>query len=104
LLRCAAPGKSPTTHAAFPDARESPHRGSAKPHLHRIRIPALVLNARNDPFVPAASLPRPHEVGRHVTLWQPARGGHAGFASGAFPGQLTAMPEQVMGWLRARGG
>ena len=28
-------------------------RGSAKPHLRRIRIPALVLNARNDPFLPA---------------------------------------------------
>ncbi len=78
-------------------------RGSAKPHLHRIRIPALVLNARNDPFVPAASLPGPHEVGRHVTLWQPARGGHAGFASGPFPGQLNAMPERVMGWLHAHG-
>jgi uncharacterized protein len=79
------------------------HRGSAKPHLHRIRIPALVINARNDPFVPAASLPGPHEVGRHVTLWQPARGGHAGFASGAFPGRLEAMPEQVMRWLHAHG-
>ena len=80
------------------------HRGSAKPHLHRIRIPALVINARNDPFVPAASLPGPHEVGRHVTLWQPARGGHAGFASGTFPGHLQAMPEQVMRWLHAHGG
>ena len=80
------------------------HRGSAKPHLHRIRIPTLVTNARNDPFVPAASLPGPHEVGRHVTLWQPARGGHAGFASGAFPGHLQAMPEQVMRWLHAHGG
>ncbi len=80
------------------------HRGSAKPHLHRIRIPTLVINARNDPFVPAASLPGPHEVGRHVTLWQPARGGHAGFASGAFPGHLQAMPEQVMRWLHAHGG
>ena len=79
------------------------HRGSAKPHLHRIRIPALVINARNDPFVPAASLPGPHEVGRHVTLWQPSRGGHAGFASGAFPGRLEAMPEQVMRWLHAHG-
>jgi len=80
------------------------HRGSAKPHLHRIRIPTLVINARNDPFVPSASLPGPHEVGRHVTLWQPARGGHAGFASGAFPGHLQAMPEQVMRWLHAHGG
>lgn len=80
------------------------HRGSAKPHLHRIRIPALVLNARNDPFVPAASLPAAHEVGRRVTLWQPAQGGHAGFASGGFPGHLSATPERVMGWLRAQGG
>ena len=34
--------------------------------------PALVLNARNDPFVPAAALPQQAEVGRHVTLWHPA--------------------------------
>ena len=39
-------------------------RGSAKPHLHRIRIPALVLNARNDPFVPARSLPQAARGGR----------------------------------------
>ncbi len=32
-------------------------RGSAKPHLASIRVPALLLNARNDPFIPAASLP-----------------------------------------------
>lgn len=79
-------------------------RGSAKPHLRRIRIPALVLNALNDPFVPASSLPRAHEVGRHVTLWNPAHGGHAGFASGGFPGRLQPVPERVMGWLRAQGG
>ena len=52
----------------FRDTDDYWSRASAKPHLHRIRIPALVLNARNDPFVPAASLPRPHEVGppRHA--------------------------------------
>lgn len=76
-------------------------RGSAKPHLARVRIPALVLNARNDPFVPAACLPQPHEVGRFVTLWQPAHGGHVGFAAGRFPGQLQSLPEAVMGWLQA---
>ena len=77
-------------------------RGSAKPELHRVRIPALVLNARNDPFVPAYSLPRPHEVGSHVTLWQPAHGGHVGFAAGRWPGHLLTLPEQVMKWLTAR--
>lgn len=77
-------------------------RGSAKPHLHRIRIPALVLNARNDPFVPAASLPQPHEVGDRVTLWQPAHGGHVGFPAGRFPGHVLALPQGVMAWMQAR--
>lgn len=74
-------------------------RGSAKPHLPRIRIPALVLNARNDPFIPAASLPKQHEVGTFVTLWQPEHGGHVGFPRGRWPGHVLTLPEQVMDWM-----
>jgi predicted alpha/beta-fold hydrolase len=83
----------------FRDADDYYARASAKPHLHRIRIPALALNALNDPFVPAASLPTADEVGRHVTLWQPREGGHVGFASGGFPAHVRFMPERVGGWL-----
>ena len=78
-------------------------RASAKPHLARIRIPALLLNARNDPFVPATSLPRPGTVGRHVTLWQPAHGGHVGFPGGRFPGHVQRLPAGVMAWLQQHG-
>ncbi|MBX3585894.1 MAG: alpha/beta fold hydrolase [Ramlibacter sp.] len=74
-------------------------RASAKPHLHQIRIPALVVNARNDPFVPAWSLPQGHEVGDHVTLWQPAHGGHVGFPQGPLPGHVRTLPDAVGGWL-----
>ncbi|MGA0570498.1 YheT family hydrolase [Variovorax sp. VNK109] len=74
-------------------------RASAKPHLNRIRIPALVLNARNDPFVPGHSLPHAQEVGRFVTLWQPGHGGHVGFPGGRWPGHVHTMPEAVGGWL-----
>lgn len=77
-------------------------RGSAKPHLARIRVPALVLNARNDPFVPAASLPVVAGAGRFVTLWQPAHGGHVGFPGGRWPGHVQTMPEQVCAWLAAQ--
>ena len=83
----------------FRDADDYYRQASAKPHLHRIRIPALALNARNDPFVPAVSLPTAGEVGEHVTLWQPAGGGHVGFPAGPFPGHVRAMPAQVGGWL-----
>ena len=83
----------------FRDTDDYWRRGSAKPHLHAIRIPALAVNALNDPFVPAASLPRPGEVGTHVTLWQPAHGGHVGFPRGRPPGHVRGMPEAVGTWL-----
>ncbi|HRN76432.1 alpha/beta fold hydrolase [Ottowia sp.] len=76
-------------------------RASAKPQLAGIRVPALALNAGNDPFVPAASLPRAEEVGSWVTLWQPQAGGHVGFAQGRPPGQVFWLPEAVGGWLRS---
>lgn len=87
----------------FRDVADYWERASAKPHLRRIRIPALVINARNDPFVPAASLPRPHEVGACVTLWQPAHGGHVGFPAGAPPGHVLTLPKAVMAWMRRLG-
>ena len=85
----------------FRDTDDYWRRGSAQPHLHRIRVPALVLNARNDPFVPAASLPQARDVGKFVTLWQPAHGGHVGFPGGRWPGHVHTLPEQVMGWMKA---
>ncbi len=75
-------------------------RASAKPHLRAIKLPALVVNARNDPFVPASSLPAQHEVGSHVRLWQPIHGGHVGFPKGRVPGHVRTLPETVGGWLR----
>jgi uncharacterized protein len=74
-------------------------RASAKPVLRHIRIPALCLNAVNDPFMPASSLPKAADVGSHVQLWQPAHGGHVGFVQGGFPGQVHGLPEAVVPWL-----
>jgi predicted alpha/beta-fold hydrolase len=83
----------------FRDADDYYERASAKPHLRRIRVPALALNAMNDPFVPPASLPTAAAAGAHVTLWQPAAGGHVGFPCGRWPAHVRFMPEQVTGWL-----
>lgn len=85
----------------FKDADDYWLRASAKPHLRSIAVPALALNALNDPFVPAGSLPQAVDAGSHVTLWQPAEGGHVGFPSPPFPGHVRAMPEAVTGFLAA---
>lgn len=89
----------------FKDTTDYWTRASAKPVLHRIRVPALALNALNDPFVPAASLPTQQDAGHHVTLWQPEQGGHVGFPVShgplGLPGHVRAMPEAVGNWLLA---
>lgn len=76
-------------------------RASAKPHMRRIVVPALALNALNDPFIPAGSLPQAGDVSAAVTLWQPREGGHVGFPSAPFPGHVRAMPEAVCGFFSA---
>ena len=79
-------------------------RASAKPLMRDIRIPALALNARNDPFVPAHSLPQAKDVSSSVTLWQPDQGGHVGFPRGAWPGHVRWMPDAVGSWLMSAAG
>jgi predicted alpha/beta-fold hydrolase len=87
----------------FRDTLDYWARASAKPHLTRIGVPALALNALNDPFIPASSLPRPDQVSASVTLWQPREGGHVGFPSAAIArlpaGHVQAMPRAVAGYL-----
>ncbi len=70
-------------------------RASGKPWLRAIRIPHLVLNARNDPFVPERSLPLPQDVAPLVELEQPAQGGHIGFARGPWPGRIDYIAERL---------
>jgi predicted alpha/beta-fold hydrolase len=70
-------------------------KASSKPALKTIQTPTLVLNARNDPFVPEASLPGTEEASDAVLLHQPAEGGHASFVTGPFPGHLRWLPVRL---------
>jgi predicted alpha/beta-fold hydrolase len=83
----------------FKNTDEYWQKASALQHMGNIAIPALALNAKNDPFIPSYSLPTLKKVSAHVTLWQPVAGGHVGFASGLWPGHLKAMPKAVGQWL-----
>jgi predicted alpha/beta-fold hydrolase len=85
----------------FKNTEDYWERASAKPHMRRIAVPALALNALNDPFVPAASLPQAADISPAVTLWQPREGGHVGFPSAPFPGHVRAIPEAVCGFFAA---
>ena len=66
----------------FKDADDYWERSNSRPYLKSIARPTLLINARNDPFLPAEDLPGPDEVAPQVSLEFPAEGGHVGFASG----------------------
>lgn len=103
-----------TTLRAFDDAFTAPlhgflnvddywKRASAKPWLKQVKLPALVINAQNDPLIPAESLPCVDEAGDWVRLVQPSEGGHVGFTAAIprrpFQGQIWEMADRVCSWL-----
>ncbi len=66
----------------FRDARDYWTRASSRPLLPEIRIPTLLVQADNDPFLPPPCYPR-EEAESHPFLFLeiPPHGGHVGFIS-----------------------
>ena len=80
----------------FADASDYWRRASSKPWLAAIRLPTLLLNAQNDPFMPLHTLPHSDQVGASVTLDFPREGGHVGFVTGSIPGKLDWLPQRLL--------
>ncbi len=83
----------------FAGALDYWQRSSCRPYLAEVRVPTLVVNALNDPFLPPSALARPGEVSRAVTLDYPAHGGHVGFASGQATGREAWLTARVLDFL-----
>lgn len=77
-------------------------RASSKQWLQHVAVPTLMINARNDPFLPSSALPAPEDVSRSILLEQPENGGHAGFVSGPPPGNLRWLPRRILDFFGAR--
>lgn len=79
----------------FRDADDYWARAASAPWLEHIAVPTLVLNARNDPFLPAAALERAtRKASSRVLLESPPSGGHVGF-----PGRRRWLARRILGFL-----
>jgi uncharacterized protein len=73
---------------------------SSGPYLEHIRVPTLLLNARNDPFLPEHQLLNAaRKAAPCVVLEFPRTGGHAGFLIGPFPGRHNWLPRHLFEFL-----
>jgi predicted alpha/beta-fold hydrolase len=67
-------------HFGFRDAEDYYHRASAMRVVDRIRVPALVITAEDDPFVPPEPFLEPAVTSNpHIELNICRHGGHCGF-------------------------
>jgi predicted alpha/beta-fold hydrolase len=86
----------------FADERDYWTRASSGPYLARIRRPCLLINAANDPFIPAATLPTAVVAG---SPWLEAaflpEGGHVGFLEGPW-GRRSWAERRALAFLRRR--
>lgn len=75
-------------HFGFRDASDYYHRASAMRVIDRVQVPALVITAEDDPFVPPEPFRRAQVTGnRWIDLRLSAHGGHCGFIEPASPGR-----------------
>ncbi len=79
----------------FESAEDYWEQSSSIHYLDRIRRPALLISAKDDPFLPASCLPHDSVSGSE---WLQAefthRGGHAGFVAGRYPWQTIYWAER----------
>ena len=84
----------------FRDTDDYWSRASSSLYLEGIRVPTLLLNARNDPFLPEHALLAAARKAPHcVVLEFPRTGGHAGFLAGPFSGRHSWLPQRLFEFL-----
>jgi predicted alpha/beta-fold hydrolase len=83
--------------------RDTDHYWSAAacgPYLEHIRVATLLLNARNDPFLPERDLlAATRKAAPCVVLEFPRAGGHAGFLAAPFAGRHDWLPRHLFEFL-----
>lgn len=69
-------------HFGFAGAEDYYHRASAMRVIDRVRVPALIITAKDDPFVPVEPFLDPRLTGNpHIDLIVTTHGGHCGFVA-----------------------
>lgn len=69
----------------FMSAEDYYTRSSSRQFLHKIAVPTLLIQAKDDPFMTRDLIPHPYELSPCVTLELSEKGGHVGFVSGNLP-------------------
>ena len=103
-----------TTFADFDDAVTAPLHGfsgkdeyydrcSSIGYLSDVRIPTLIINSLDDPFLTPDMIPSPSQLSDSIQVEVSACGGHIGFIDGGTPWRPSYyLPDRLVGFLDER--
>ena len=80
----------------FHNADDYYQKSSGKAFLKQVRIPLLLVHAKDDPFLSPAVLPKADEIPPFVQLILSRHGGHVGFVTGNTPFKAEYWLEQQL--------
>jgi predicted alpha/beta-fold hydrolase len=72
----------------FTNAEDYYAQSSCRQYLQSIRVPTLLLQAKDDPFMTEDALPQLHDISEQVQFELSEKGGHVGFITGNAPWAL----------------
>eukprot|EP00899_Mesostigma_viride_P022473 jgi/Mesvir1/340/Mv22744-RA.3 len=92
-----------TIHSlGFASADDYYDSASCAPLLHKVVVPTLCLQARDDPICPLTAVPFAQlQRNRHITVVVTEAGGHAGWLAGSVAGPESWAEPATLEWLQA---
>ena len=92
-------GKVTAPLNGFDSAQDYYRRASSRYYLGQIETPTLIIQARDDPFIFAHSLPTAEELAPGTSFELHARGGHVGFVEGSMRRPRYYLERRIPQWL-----
>jgi len=92
-------GKVTAPLNGFDSAQDYYRRASSRYYLGQIETPTLIIQARDDPFIFAHSLPTAEELAPGTSFELHARGGHVGFVEGSVRRPRYYLERRIPQWL-----
>lgn len=84
----------------FKSGKDYYQQCSSRQFIQKIKIPTLILHAKNDPFMYPETAPTVDELAESVELELSKTGGHVGFVSGKLPWKAQYWVDQrIVDWL-----
>lgn len=86
----------------FSSVHEYYERSGSRQYLHGIRVPTLIIHAKDDPLMTEDVIPQEAELSTTITMEVTEKGGHVGFVAGTTPWKPVYWLEQrAVSYLQA---